>query len=94
MPRFFTPPDMDFDRTIPKVLIRHCQWTDEQLQVYVNDLSDANYDIYLYHDDMNDIQWVEGIRAMAVKVYDARAIQGDILAWLTQLDGVVVGNVK
>jgi hypothetical protein len=89
MPRIFTPPDMEFDRTITKILIRNCDWTDEQLQEYVNQLSDANYDIYLYNDSMNDIQWVEGIRAMATKVYDARDISGDVLTWLKELDRVI-----
>ena len=61
MPRIFTPPDLEFDRSIPKVLIRNCDWTEEQIQYIVDNLGDKNYDIYLYSDKMDDIQWVEGI---------------------------------
>ena len=55
MPRIFTPPDLEFDRSIPKVLIRNCDWTQEQIQYIVDNLGDKNYDIYLYNDKMNDM---------------------------------------
>jgi len=72
MTRFFTPPDLDFDRTISKVFIRNCPWTDEQLNNLINELSDKRYDIYIYRDEMKDIQWAEGIRTHASKIYDWR----------------------
>lgn len=87
MPRIFTPPDLDFDRTIPKVLIRNCPWTDEEIGQYVVELSDKNYDIYIYRDEMKDIQWAEGIRAMSKKVYDWRHYKDkDPVEWLRTLD--------
>lgn len=90
MPRIFTPPDLEYDRTIPKVLIRNCPWTDDQIAQFVNDLSDKNYDIYLYRDDMNDIQWAEGIRAMSTKVYDWNHYKTlDPVEWLRTLDDVI-----
>lgn len=90
MPRIFTPPDLEYDRTIPKVLIRNCPWTDDQIAQFVNDLSDKNYDIYLYRDDMNDIQWAEGIRAMSTKVYDWNHYKTlDPVDWLRTLDDVI-----
>jgi hypothetical protein len=70
MTRIFTPPDLDFDRSIPKVFIRNCPWTDEQLSNLVDLLGDKRYDIYIYHDNMNDVQWAEGIRTHAVKTYN------------------------
>jgi hypothetical protein len=64
MPRIITPPDMEMDRTIPKVLIRNCPWTDDQICGFIGKLSEKEYDIYIYNDRMNDVQWVEGIRAL------------------------------
>ena len=72
MTRIFTPPDLDFDRSIPRVLVRNCSWTTSQLYDLVSFLGDKNYDIYIYHDDMNDVQWAEGIRTSSTKVYDCR----------------------
>lgn len=87
MPRIFTPPDLEYNRSIPKILIRNCPWTNEQISEYVNQLSDKNYDIYLYRDDMHDIQWAEGIRSMSLKVYDWRHYQSlDPIEWLRTLD--------
>jgi hypothetical protein len=70
MTRFFTPPDVDFDSSISKIFIRNCPWTDEQLTNLVDQLGDKRYDIYIYRNDMNDIQWAEGIRTHAKKIYD------------------------
>jgi hypothetical protein len=75
MTRIFTPPDLDFDRTIPKVFIRNCPWTVDQFTTLTEHLSDKLYDIYVYNDSMNDIQWAEGIRNHAVKTYDLRSYQ-------------------
>lgn len=90
MPRFITPPDMEFDKSIPKILIRNCDWTGEQIQYLLGNLSDKNYDIYLYHDDMGDIQWFEGIRGMTPvhHVHDCNHYRGqDPLEWLKIIDG-------
>ena len=86
MPRFFTPPHMEFDRLRPKVLIRDCNWTDEEIQSYADSLESDHYDVYLYHDKMNDVQWFEGIRAMANKVCDARSIPTDVKSWFQNLE--------
>jgi len=89
MPRFITPPDVEFDKSIPKVLISNCDWTGEQIQFLLGSLGDKNYDIYLYHDNMNDIQWFEGIRSMTKSnhVYDFRNhTQRDTLEWLREVD--------
>lgn len=89
MPRFITPPDMEFDKSIPKVLVRNCDWTAEQIQYFLENLSDKNYDVYLYHDNINDIQWFEGIRSMTPtnRVYDCNHYPGqDPLEWLKVID--------
>lgn len=73
MTRFITPPDLEFDKSITKILIRNCDWTAEQINDLLQQLSDtATVDIYLYHDSLNDIQWFEGIRGLtsADNVYD------------------------
>ena len=88
MPRFITPPDVEYEKSIPKVLIRNCNWTGEQIQFLLENLGDKNYDIYLYHDNMNDIQWFEGIRAMTKPnhVYDFKNYtQRDTLEWLKEV---------
>lgn len=90
MPRFITPPDMEFDKSIPKILIRNCDWTGEQIQYLLENLSDKNYDIYLYHDAINDIQWFEGIRGMTPvnQVYDCNHYRSqEPLEWLKIIDG-------
>lgn len=89
MTRIFTPPDLNFDRSVPKILIRNCYWTNEQIQILIDNLGDKNYDIYLYNDDMNDIQWAEGIRSMTntKHVYDFRHYtHRDTLEWLKEID--------
>lgn len=89
MPRFITPPDVEYDKSIPKVLIRNCNWTGDQIQYLLDNLGDKTYDIYLYHDNMDDIQWFEGIRAMTnpKHVYDFKHhTQRDTLEWLKEVD--------
>ena len=87
MPRFITPPDLEFDKDIIKILIRNCTWTNEQISDILLVLGDKNYDIYLYNDSMGDIQWFEGIRAMAKAVLDCNHYQGqDPKVWLKQID--------
>ena len=86
MPRIITPPDVDYDRS-PRVLVRNCIWTHEEIIEVLKHLSDKPYDIYLYHDSMNDPQWFEGIRSMSAKVIDCRHLKdGDPVAWLRKLD--------
>lgn len=70
MTRIFTPPDIDFNRTIDKVFVRNCTWTLEQIQEVAEHLGEKDYDIYIYHNEMNDVQWAEGIRTHSKKVYD------------------------
>lgn len=90
MPRIFTPPDYEFDRTIPKILIRNCTWTTEQISEYVNHLSDKIYDIYIYNDSMKDVQWYEGIRTSCIKVLDYKNYKTlDPIDWLRTLDDYV-----
>lgn len=92
MPTFYTPPDMCFDREVPNVLIKNCDWTGEQIQHYLDNLSEKEYNIYLYHDNIDDIQWFEGIRAMTRpdRVIDAAKLTHiDTLTWLKELDNVI-----
>ncbi len=72
MTRIFTPPDYDSNRSISKVYIFNCPWSDEQLSQLAMDLEDKKYDIYIYCDDRNDVQWAEGIRTHAIKTYNWR----------------------
>jgi len=87
MTRIRTPPDLESDRSVPKVLIRNCDLDMEQLKDVVNHLGSKNLDIYVYHDDMNDIQWFEGIRTMSLRTYDFREAKGkDLYEWFQQIE--------
>lgn len=87
MPRFITPPDLISDRSIPKVFIRNCSWDEDLIHKLLSQLSEKNYDIYLYNDSMNDIQWAEGIRTQSVKVFDCNHYAGqDPMEWLGKFD--------
>lgn len=89
MPNIYTCPSMNFDRSVPKVLIRNAVWTEQEIQFLVNNLSEKEYDIYLYHDGMNDVQWVEGIRNMTApnRVFDYNNYKHrDKLEWLKEID--------
>lgn len=88
MARIFTPPDMEFDRTIPKVFVRNCDWSDEKIREVLDVLSeDKNYDVYLYNDSMNDIQWAEGIRTQSAQVFDCRHYTSeDPVVWMKRVD--------
>ena len=89
MTRFITPPDLEFDKSITKILIRNCDWTAEQINDLLQQLSDtAIVDIYLYHDSYNDIQWFEGIRHMTGvnNVYDCNHYKGqEPKDWLKEI---------
>ena len=90
MPRcFITPPDVEYDKSIPRVLIKNCDWTGEQIQYLLENLGDKNYDVYLYHDNINDVQWFEGVRAMTPlnRVYDCNHYQGmEPIEWMRKID--------
>lgn len=87
MVKIYTPPDMNFDRSVPKVLIRNCDWSHDKIVQVLEALSDKEYDIYLYHDNMNDIQWAEGIRAQAVKQLDCNHHkEEDPVVWVKKFD--------
>lgn len=87
MTAIYTHPDYNFDRTRDKVLIRNCDWSVEIIQQIVNSLSDKKYDIYLYNNAVNDIQYFEGIRAMSTKIYDWRANKHkDPIEWIKEID--------
>lgn len=77
---------MEFDRTIPKVFIRNCTWDDEKIKELLDTLSDKRYDIYLYNDAMNDVQWAEGIRTDSKQVLDCRHYKEDPAIWLKRFD--------
>lgn len=86
MTRIFTPPDIDFDRSITKVLVRNCDWSDEKIIQVLNVLGDKTYDIYLYHDKMKDVQWLEGVRSQAKHVLDCRHYKEEPEVWLKRFD--------
>ena len=90
MPRIITPPDLETDRTIPKILIRNAPWTDDEIRDILLQLSDAPYDIYLYNNEMNDIQWFEGVRNMSRHCLDWRHHKDeDPVEWLKTLDDLM-----
>lgn len=88
MPRFITPPDIEFDPSRPKVMIFNVPWTQQEIIDILLELSDAPYDIYLYnHEEMNDVQWYEGLRHMCKKVINFDHYRGqDPVEWLKELD--------
>jgi hypothetical protein len=88
MPRIITAPD--FDHSVRKILITNCPWTHEQLQEFVPQLSDKEYDIYVHNNDGRNIEWAEGIRTSAVKVLDYRYFNNiDPIEWLRTLDDFI-----
>lgn len=89
MPRFFTPPDIEYDMTIPKILIRNCDWTEQQILNIMENLSEKTYDVYLYNNVANDVQWFEGIRGRLPpnRVYDCNHYKGiDPFEWMKKID--------
>lgn len=87
MTRIITPPDVESDRSIPKVLVRNCDLTNEELKDIVNHLGSKSLDIYIYNDDMNDIQWCEGLRTMSLRTYDFReAKDKDVYEWFQNIE--------
>jgi hypothetical protein len=87
MPRFITPPDFEYDASIPKVMIINIPWTHEDIINILGQLSDKPYDIYLYNPAMNDIQWYEGLRHMCTKVLNFNHFKDrDPIEWLSELD--------
>ena len=87
MTRIITPPDLEQDRSIPKVLVRNCDLSTEQLQEIINQLGTKSLDIYVYNDAMNDIQWFEGLRAMSTKTYDFKESKGkDVFEWFKKIE--------
>lgn len=87
MPRIFTHPDMDFDINIKKVLIRNANWNTETCQRLANELSDKEYDIYLYHSEIGDVQYEEGLRAKSIITLDADNYKHrDVIEWLKEFD--------
>jgi hypothetical protein len=83
----YTHPDIDYDPSRTKVLIRNCDWSFETVQKVVDSLSDKKYDIYLYNDSVNDYQYCEGIRTLSKKVYDWQHHKHkDPLDWIKEID--------
>jgi len=88
MPRLITYPDISFDVNIPKVLIKNANWDTELCQRIVNELSEKEYDIYLSHSDIGDVQWEEGVRTKAKITLDADNFKHrDTVEWLKEFDG-------
>lgn len=86
MPRIITHPDV-MHEPVPRVLVKNANWTEEEIQKIVDALSDKEYDIYVYHDGNNDIQWYEGIRTKAREVIDASQYSNqDPAIWLADFD--------
>lgn len=86
MPRIFTYPDFDTNVNIPKVMIRNADWDTEKIQDLVNLLSDKQYDIYLHHSGINDIQWEYGVKEKSCQVLDTRHYNTDPNVWLIEFD--------
>ena len=86
MPRIFTHPDFDADVDTPKVMIRNAEWDAEKIQDLVNLLSDKQYDIYLHHNGINDVQWEYGVKERSRQVLDTRHYNTDPAVWLTEFD--------
>lgn len=87
MPTIFTHPDFNPSRSTKKVMIKNVTWTNEEIQQYLNELSEKEYEIYLHRPDLKDIQWVEGVRTMCTKIYDFKqCVDKDPVAWLKEID--------
>lgn len=87
MPDIYTHPDYNFSRDRQRVLIRNCDWTDDQIQNIVNQLGDKQYDIYIDNNSNTDIQWAEGVRANCKLVLDWRYFKHrDPVEWLKEID--------
>lgn len=89
MPNIYTPPDLHPDPRAPRILIRNCPWTEDQLRGYIEHLSDLDYGIYIYNDSMNDYLWCEGVRTSSRKVIDYRDFKDrDPVEFLKSLDEI------
>lgn len=86
MPRIFTHPDIDLNVNIPKVMISNADWDDATIQELVNGLSEKEYDIYLHHAGITDVQWEYGIKDKCKTKLDARDAHADVVTWLTTFD--------
>lgn len=86
MPRIITHPDV-MHEPVPSVLVKNANWANDEIQKIVDALGDKSYDIYLYSDSNNDIQWYEGIRSKARVVLDAAQYHNqDPATWLSDFD--------
>jgi hypothetical protein len=87
MTTIYTHPDINYDISRTKILIRNCDWSYDIVQKVVDSLTDKKYDIYLYHDSVNDYQYYEGIRTLSKKVYDWQVNKHkDPIEWIKEID--------
>ena len=86
MPRIFTHPDIVLDVNIPKVMICNANWDDAKIQEIVNVLSEKEYDIYLHHSGITDVQWEYGVKDKSRQVLDAKQYATDPTVWLKDFD--------
>ena len=86
MPRIFTHPDIDLHVNIPKVMICNGNWDDAKIQEIVNLLSEKEYDIYLHHSGITDVQWEYGVKDKSRQVLDPKQYATDPTVWLKDFD--------
>ena len=86
MPRIFTHPDIDLNVNVPKIMILNADWDDNKIQEIVNVLSEKEYDIYLHHSGITDVQWEYGVKDKSRQILDARHYATDPTVWLKEFD--------
>jgi len=85
--RILSPPDYEYSTEIPRIFVRNCYWTQEECQEIV-DAVDENklVDVYYYNNEMNDINWHEGVRNNSKLVVDCRDYKDqDPTVWVKNL---------
>lgn len=87
MAAIYTYPDFSFNPNIKKILVTNADWTNEEIQNIVDQISDKEYEIYLVPTKVPDVQWAEGVRASANKNYNWKHITNKTpLDFIKELD--------
>lgn len=62
---------MDIDSELKKIWVFNCKWTQEEIIEAFQALpQDKDFDVYIYHESMNDPVWEEGLKYRCVKRYN------------------------
>lgn len=85
MSRFITPPDKDF-RQVPKILIKNFKSSEVELVALTAKVSSADFDVYLYSDDFDNIAWADSVADSVDRTFDSTtSTVNDVINYLQNL---------